>query len=85
MNSKLSANNCTFSNCKEYGIRKEIEYLTNSNGQVGDIEILQNLPDILLQNCKFENNVKGNVTLKPSSNIAIPMKTESNDFKLSQA
>ncbi|XP_008215276.1 protein nessun dorma isoform X1 [Nasonia vitripennis] len=74
--SKLSASNCSFTNCKEYAIRKETEDLNNSEAQIGDVDILQNASEILIQDCRFENNLKGNINLKPCSNMILPVKQE---------
>lgn len=75
--SKLSADSCVFSNCKEYGVRKESKKLNDSECYIGDVNILQNVADICIQNCKFENNVKGNIYLKSCANIILPTREES--------
>ncbi|XP_058792617.1 protein nessun dorma [Phymastichus coffea] len=74
--SKLSANSCSFTNCKEYGIRKGSEKMTKSKFKAGDVNLLQSEPDTCVENCKFENNVKGNICLKSCVEIVLPERKE---------
>lgn len=58
---------------KEYAIRLETnKYLTGSESRCGGPELLENVSEISLHDCKFEANGKGDVTLKPGTAFALP-------------
>ncbi|XP_014215719.1 protein nessun dorma [Copidosoma floridanum] len=69
--SRFSASNCFFTNCKEYGIRKETEKVNDSKVQSGDVNVLQNISEVTIRDCKFDNNAKGNVTLRPLERMVV--------------
>ncbi|XP_012270158.1 protein nessun dorma [Orussus abietinus] len=62
---KLEVKNCYFSDFKEYGIRMETQkYLNNTESKMGGSELLQNVSEVSLLDCRFDNNGKGHVALK---------------------
>ncbi|CAL7944028.1 unnamed protein product [Xylocopa violacea] len=64
-NAKLMARNCVLGHFKEYAIRLEThKYLNGSKSKCGGAELLQNVSEISLHECKFEANGKGDVALK---------------------
>ena len=73
----LAIKNCTFSNCKEYAIRMETQDFYGIHTVLGDVDILKNIPKVSIENCKFENNAKENVILKPYSGTISSAKPES--------
>lgn len=62
---KLIAQNCFLTHLKEYAIRLETQkYLNDLKRKSGGCELLENISEISLQECKFEGNGKGDVILK---------------------
>ncbi|XP_015592362.1 protein nessun dorma [Cephus cinctus] len=75
--SSVSITDCALSNFKEYGIRMETKkYINGLEHSTGGLNILDNISEVSLNNCKFENNGKGDVALRPSANIALAIKQE---------
>ncbi|CAK9814951.1 Protein nessun dorma [Anthophora plagiata] len=71
-NAKLTAKNCFLGHFKEYAIRLETQkHLSGSESKCGSLELLANVPEISLHDCMFENNGKGDVTLKPGSTFIV--------------
>lgn len=73
---KLNAKKCSFSNFKEFGIRWDTEKHLDLVDQVksGDLKGLEELKQILLEECNFEMNGKGNITVCPKSGVALSIK-----------
>lgn len=62
---------------KEYAIRLETQkYLNDSKPKCGGIELLENVSEISLEECKFEGNGKGDVMLKLWKPLVSKMQTE---------
>lgn len=73
---KLKAKKCSFSNFKEFGIRWDTEKHLDLVDQVksGDLKGLEELKQILLEQCNFEMNGRGNITVCPKSGVALSIK-----------
>lgn len=73
----MTARNCSFKHFKEYAIRLETEkYLHSSEMRYGGPELLENVSEISLQDCKFEANGKGDVALKPGTAFGLTTKQD---------
>lgn len=56
----------------EYGIRLETQkYLTSAEGKSGSVNLLVDVTEISLKGCTFENNIQGDVLLKPRTMTVI--------------
>ena len=76
-NAKLVAMKCLLGYFKEYAIRFETrKYLTNLESKCGSMELLDNISEVALHDCKFEGNGKGDVTLKPGKVFALTAKQD---------
>ncbi|OAD54316.1 SHC SH2 domain-binding protein 1 like protein B [Eufriesea mexicana] len=74
---KLSIKNCFLGYFKEYAIRLETQkYLNDSKPKCGGIELLENVSEISLEECKFEGNGKGDVMLKLWKPLVSKMQNE---------
>ncbi|XP_015182736.1 PREDICTED: SHC SH2 domain-binding protein 1 [Polistes dominula] len=61
----LMATKCQLECFKEYAIRMETQkYLSNLESKVGSIELLENVKEISLEECTFQNNLKADILLK---------------------
>ncbi|XP_046413011.1 protein nessun dorma [Neodiprion fabricii] len=78
-NSSLAVNNCSLSNFKEHSIRMETQkYVTGPEGKIGSSELLQNVSEINIKDCQFENNGKGDILFQAKPSAAFFAKQESN-------
>ncbi|XP_076633558.1 SHC binding and spindle associated nessun dorma [Colletes latitarsis] len=76
-NAKLTVRNCFLGHFKEYAIRLETKkYLHGSESISGGPELLENISEISLNDCKFEANGKGHVTLKARTQFALMTKQD---------
>ncbi|XP_053999247.1 protein nessun dorma [Hylaeus anthracinus] len=76
-NTTLIARNCFLGEFKEYAIRLETQkYLHSSESICGGPELLQNIPEISLNDCKFGANGKGHVILKPRTAFSVMTKQD---------
>nr|XP_012151125.1 PREDICTED: SHC SH2 domain-binding protein 1 homolog B [Megachile rotundata]XP_012151126.1 PREDICTED: SHC SH2 domain-binding protein 1 homolog B [Megachile rotundata] len=79
-NAKLVATNCSLGHFKEYAIRFETrKYLNNSESKCGKLELLDNISEVTLHECNFEENGKGDVALKPSKTFTLTTKQDESE------
>lgn len=77
--SRLIAQQCTLGCFKEYAIRMETQkYLNGSESKIGSIELLENVKEISLKECKFQGNAKADISLKPRASAAFASKHDCN-------
>lgn len=71
-NTHITVARCSFENSKEYGIRMEThKYLSGSESKSGDSELLNSIPEISINACKFVNSIKADIVLKPKNIAAL--------------
>lgn len=76
-NSSLTITNCELSNFKEHGIRMETKkYVIGPEGKIGGVDLLQNVSEVYMSDCKFENNGKGDILLQAQPTAALLAKQE---------
>lgn len=70
-NSAVTATKCCFENLTKYGIRIETrKYLIGTESKSGDTELLNDVSEVVLKECKFLNN-GANVSLKPKGIVTL--------------
>ena len=75
--STLIMTSSSLTNFKEYGVRMETQkYLGDVESKTGGVELLENVTEISLEDCKFKNNSKGDVLLKSRTAISVLAKSE---------
>ncbi|KAK2576716.1 hypothetical protein KPH14_005372 [Odynerus spinipes] len=80
----LIAKKCVLESFKEYAIRMETQkYSNGSESKVGSIELLENVKEISLQECKLQGNNKADIILKPRASIAFASKQDCNTTLIS--
>lgn len=73
----MIASNCFLGHFKEYAIRLETQkYLRGSESKCGGPELLENISEISLNDCKLEANGKGHVILKHGTTFALTTKQD---------
>lgn len=76
-NAKLAVTNTSMSNFKEYGIRMETQkYVDGTGAKAGGVELLRDVAEVRIEECKFENNGKGDIFLQARSSVALFSKQE---------
>ncbi|XP_017774290.1 PREDICTED: SHC SH2 domain-binding protein 1 homolog B [Nicrophorus vespilloides] len=63
----FKAENCTFHDCKEYGLCVETNKTLDQ--KVGNFEVLQIIPDVSIKDLNGKNNTKGNVLINQKTKI----------------
>ncbi|KAF3428278.1 hypothetical protein E2986_09146 [Frieseomelitta varia] len=76
-NAKLIAKHCSLTQLKEYAIRLETQkYLNDTRRKCGGFELLENVSEISLYDCKSEDNGKGDVILKTATSFVLKKQYE---------
>ena len=75
--SKINAFSCRFADFKESAIRLETEkYVNTKEGKSGSLEVLENVSEIMIEDCIFENNTRENIVIKPNATAALAYQQE---------
>lgn len=79
----LTVKKCTLGYFKEYAIRMETQkYLNGTESESGSIEllknVLENVNEISLQECTFQDNMKADIIFKSRASISFTSKQDCN-------